>query len=149
RRQVRDEPARARVTREVAEPGERRALAAAEGEVEDARVGQRVDGAGPFGEPPLARGARRRRAGVAALAAGLAAVGELEVRLQRRGERARADLPVAVAVGPAGAAVVAERARVVAVDEDERPRPLELDDAPEDLGAEGLHGVLAARRQRT
>src|SRR5262249_36026051 len=140
RGQVGNEPARARVPREVAEPGERRALAAAEGEVEDAGVGQRVDGPGPLGEPPLAGGPGRRRAGVATLAAGVAAVGEREVGLERRRQRPRTDGAVAGRVGPARSAVVAERARVVAIDEDQRPRPLELDDAAEGLGAERFQG---------
>src|SRR5262249_33926280 len=67
RRQVRDQAAGAGVAREVAEPGQHGALAAAEREVEDARVGERVDGALPLLEPPLAGGPLRRGAGVAAL----------------------------------------------------------------------------------
>ena len=79
----------------------------------------------------------RGRAGVAALAAGVAAVGQLQVRLEGRGQGRGAQATVG---GPPGGLdlgpVVAERARVLAIHEDEGTRPLELDNPAERLGAE-------------
>jgi hypothetical protein len=84
--QVGDEAAGPGVVDQRAEPGQGRALAAAQGDVEDPGVGQGVEGAPPLGQAPLAGAGRGAGPGVAAGAPGGAAVGELEVGLEGRGQ---------------------------------------------------------------
>src|SRR5690606_20307105 len=84
----------------------------------------------------LAGRAGRRGAGVAALTAGVAAVGELQVRLDRRTEGGAAEIAVAGGIAAPGGAVDAEAARHRAIDEQERARAIELGDGAEPLGAD-------------
>ena len=98
--EVGDQAARARVVGDLAEPRQVGALAAAERQMEHAALGQRVDGALPLRGAPLAGRAARRGPGVAALAAGAAAVGELQVRLERRPQRRAPERAVVGRVRP-------------------------------------------------
>ena len=132
RGQVGNQAAVAGMAGHVAQPGEVRALAATKREVKDAHRGQLVDGAFPIFQGLLVGSTFGRGAGVAALAGVRAAIRELQVGLEGRGQRF-------VLVGldrPLTLIAVTEAARVGAVDEDERARSRQMNDASEAFVAE-------------
>ncbi len=139
RRQVRHQAPLARMPRHVAQPRQQRRFAATERQVEDAALRQLVDRPLPLLEAPFAGGARRRGAGIAALAAGVAAVGQLQVRLQRRRQRLRVPGVIDwLLIHPQRRRAIPQPSRPVAVDEYQRPRPRQVDDAAEALVAKSI-----------
>ncbi len=130
---------------ELAEPRQRRALAATEREVKHARIGEMIDGALPFREAPLAWRALRRRAGVATRATGAAPVRDLEVRLERRRQHVLAELALALAPRRRGRLHARHASRHGTIDEHQRTRDRELHDRAEPLESCSDRRMLARR----